>query len=117
MSAERRLSELSAEQLEQLRRDLEQRARELTTRRWNADPEDVRRAVAKLVLTLVEFLRQLMERQAIRRMDAGTLTETEVERVGLGLMRLEETVRELAQQFGVSPDELGLDLGPLGKLL
>ena len=85
--------------------------------RWNADPEDVRRSVAKLVLTLVEFIRQFLERQAIRRMDAGTLTEEETEAVGLALMRLEETVREMGAQFGLAPEDLKLDLGPIGKLM
>ena len=85
--------------------------------RWNADPEDVRRSVAKLVLTLIEFIRQVLERQAIRRMDAGTLTAEETEAVGLALMRLEETIRDLAAQFGLDPSELKLDLGPVGKLV
>lgn len=85
--------------------------------RWNADPEDVRRAVLKLVLTLVELIRQLLERQAVRRMEHGTLTGDETESVGLALMRLQETVHDLARQFDISPDELNLDLGPIGKLL
>ncbi|HSL82374.1 MAG TPA: gas vesicle protein K, partial [Thermoanaerobaculia bacterium] len=87
-----------------------------TPPRWNAAPEDVERSVARLVLALVEFLRKLMERQAIRRMDEGTLTEAEVERLGRALMRLEDTVHDLARRFGLSPDELNLDLGPLGRL-
>jgi hypothetical protein len=85
--------------------------------RWNADPEDVRRSVLKLVLTLVELVRQLLERQAIRRMEAGTLTDEETESVGLALMRLQETITDLAKQFDISPDELNLDLGPVGKLM
>ena len=85
--------------------------------RWNADPEDVRRSVLKLVLTLVELIRQLLERQAIRRMEAGTLTDEETEAVGLALMRLQETITDLATQFDISPDELNLDLGPVGKLM
>lgn len=85
--------------------------------RWNANPEDVRRAVLKLVLTLVELIRQLLERQAIRRMEAGTLSDDETESVGLALMRLQETVLDLARQFDISPDELNLDLGPVGRLL
>jgi len=85
--------------------------------RWNADPEDVRRAVLKLVLTLVELIRQLLERQAIRRMEAGTLTDDETESVGLALMRLQETVLDLARKFDISPEELNLDLGPVGKLI
>ena len=85
--------------------------------RWNANPDDVRKSVLKLVLTLVELIRQLLERQAIRRMEAGTLSEGETEAVGLALMRLQETIHELATQFDISPDELNLDLGPVGKLL
>jgi hypothetical protein len=73
--------------------------------------------VAKLVLTLVEFLRQLLERQAIRRMEADTLTPEEVEAIGTALMRLEETVRDLGARFGLKPEDLNLDLGPLGRLL
>ena len=85
--------------------------------RWNASPEDVRRSVLKLVLTLVELIRQLLERQAIRRMDAGTLTADETEAVGLALMRLQETIHDLAAQFDLSPDDLNLDLGPVGRLM
>ncbi|HUG54242.1 MAG TPA: gas vesicle protein K [Vicinamibacteria bacterium] len=85
--------------------------------RWNADPEDVQRSVARLVLALVEFLRKLMERQAIRRMDAGTLTPEQVEEMGLALMRLEETLHQMAGQFGLTPEDLNLDLGPLGRLM
>jgi hypothetical protein len=87
-----------------------------TPPRWNAAPEDVERSVARLVLALVEFLRKLMERQAIRRMEEGTLTEEQVERLGQALMRLEETVHDMARRFGLSPEDLNLDLGPLGHL-
>src|SRR5438445_282821 len=79
---------------------------------WNADPDDVQRSVARLVLALVEFRRKLMERQAIRRMEAGTLTPEQVEAIGVALMRLEETLRELAARFGLTPEELNVDLGP-----
>jgi hypothetical protein len=85
--------------------------------RWNADPEDVRKSVLKLVLTLVELIRQLLERQAIRRMEAGTLSEAETESVGLALMRLQETILDLCKDFDIAPDELNLDLGPVGKLM
>jgi len=68
------------------------------------------------VLALVEFLRKLFERQAIRRMQAGTLTPAQTEAIGLALMRLEATVRQLARRFGLRPDELNVDLGPLGRL-
>jgi hypothetical protein len=107
---------LADEELETLRGELEERVGSGPPARWNADPENARRAVAKLVLALVDFLRQLMERQAIRRMDAGTLTVEEVERVGVALMRLEETLHEMAERFGIPPEELNLDLGPLGRL-
>lgn len=85
--------------------------------RWNASPEDVQRSVMQLVLTLVEFIRKLLERQAIRRMENRTLTKQETENVGLALMRLEETIRDLAAQFGLEPEDLNLDLGPVGKLM
>jgi len=85
--------------------------------RWNPDPEDVQRSVVRLVLTIVELLRRLMERQAIRRMEQKTLTRKEVEMVGDALMKLEETVREIGKKFGLTPEELNLDLGPLGKLM
>ena len=99
-----------------MRRELERVARSGGLPRWNADPEDVRRSVVQLVLTLVDFIRQILERQAIRRMDAGTLTDEETEAIGTALMRLEATVRELAEQFDLSLDDLNLDLGPIGKL-
>jgi len=107
---------LEIEELEALRAELERRTA-AEAPRWNADPEEVRRSVARLVLTLVEFIRRLMERQAIRRMEADTLTPEEVEAVGLALMRLEETIHDMATSFGLDPAELNLDLGPLGKLI
>ncbi|HLG69529.1 MAG TPA: gas vesicle protein K [Chloroflexota bacterium] len=85
--------------------------------RINSTPEDVEQGLAKLVLSLIEFLRRVLERQAVRRMDAGDLSEEEIERMGLTLMRLEEKLVELAGQFDLSPEDLNLDLGPLGKLL
>jgi Gas vesicle protein K len=85
--------------------------------RWNPEPEDVQKSVAQLVLTIVEFLRRLMERQAIRRMEQKTLTRKEVEAVGVALMTLEDTVREIGRKFGLTPEDLNLDLGPLGKLM
>ncbi|HEY8758266.1 MAG TPA: gas vesicle protein K [Candidatus Limnocylindria bacterium] len=104
------------DEIGELRRELE-RVRGLLPDRVNVDPEGVEQGVAKLVLTLVEFLRQLLERQAIRRMDGGTLTDDEIERVGVALMRLEAKVREMAEAFGLDPDDLNLGLGPIGKLL
>ena len=86
-------------------------------RRVNADPERVERGLAQLVLTLVELLRQLMERQALRRIDAGSLTDDEIERMGQTFMRLEQRMEELKQEFGLEDRDLNLDLGPLGTLL
>ena len=85
--------------------------------RWNPDPEDVQKSVARLVLTLMEFLRQLMERQAIRRMDRKTLTGRQADAVGTALMTLERTIRDIGRRFGLEPDDLNLDLGPIGKLM
>ncbi len=104
-------------ELEDLRRELERTASGQSPMRWNADPDDVQRSVAQLVLTLVEFIRKLLERQAIRRMEVGTLTDEQTEDIGRALMTLEETVREIAAKFGIGLDELNLDLGPVGKLM
>ena len=101
--------------LDALRTELERRVA-TEPARWNADPEEVQRSVAKLVLTLVEFLRQLFERQALRRLEQETLTADETEAIGLALLRLEETIGELARRFDLRPEDLNLDLGPLGRL-
>jgi hypothetical protein len=85
--------------------------------RINADPHNVERGLAQLALTIIELLRQLMERQAIRRMEAGTLTDDEIERLGQTFMRLEQRMGELKKSFGLEDKDLNLDLGPLGKLL
>jgi hypothetical protein len=103
-------------ELEELRRELERGAGK-SPLRWNADPEEVQRSVAQLVLTLVEFIRKLLERQAIRRMEAGTLTDEQTEDIGQALMKLEETVRDIAAAFGIPIEDLNLDLGPVGKLM
>ena len=103
-------------EIDSLREELERRTSALKPARWNADPEEVQRSVARLVLTLIEFLRQLFEKQAIRRMEQGTLTADETEKLGVALMKLEETVRDLAGRFNLTPEELNLDLGPLGRL-
>ena len=84
-----------------------------TALRWNPETDDVQRSVAQLVLTIVEFLRKLMERQAIRRIGEKTLTRKEAEAVGLALMKLEETVQEIGKKFGLTAEDLNLDLGPL----
>ncbi|MFF0453359.1 gas vesicle protein K [Nocardia africana] len=85
--------------------------------RIDTDPESVERGLVTLVLTLVELLRQLMERQALRRVDAGDLTDAQVERIGTTLMLLEQRMAELREHFGLTPEDLNIDLGPLGPLL
>ncbi|MEO1749548.1 MAG: gas vesicle protein K, partial [Pseudomonadota bacterium] len=85
--------------------------------RLEIDPDNVSHDLAKLVLTLIEFLRQLMEAQAIRRMEAGSLTEEQEESLGMTLFQSREKIIELAGEFGINADELTLDLGPLGKLV
>jgi len=87
------------------------------SRRVDADPENVERGLAQLVLTLVELLRQLMERQALRRIDAGTLTDEQVERLGTTFMELDKRMRKLLEEFGLQEEDLNIDLGPLGNLL
>jgi len=87
------------------------------TRRVEADPESVERGLAQLVLTIVELLRQLMERQALRRVDGGSLTEDQVERLGRTFMELDQRMAELRDEFGLTEEDLNLDLGPLGRLL
>lgn len=107
---------LSVQEIDDLRAELARLRATTTPSRWNAEPDDVRRSVGKLVLTLVEFIRRVLERQAIRRHEAGTLTPAEAEAVGTALMRLEETIADMARTFGLDPQELNLDLGPLGRL-
>jgi hypothetical protein len=108
---------LELREIESLRGEIERVARTSGTPRWNANPDEVRRSVVKLVLTLVDFVRQLLERQALRRVDANTLTPAETEAIGIALMQLETTVRDLAAQFDLNPEDLNLDLGPIGKLV
>jgi hypothetical protein len=85
--------------------------------RIEIDRAQVERGFASLVLTIVELLRQLMERQALRRIDVGDLTDDQVEEIGATLMALEERMTELREHFGLRPEDLNLDLGPLGPLL
>ena len=85
--------------------------------RVNADPHNVEKGLARLVLTLIDLLRQLMERQAIRRMEGGSLSDEEVERLGQTFMKLEQRMKELTKAFGLEKSDLNIDLGPLGKLL
>jgi hypothetical protein len=85
--------------------------------RLDLEPDTVEQDLVKLVLTVVELLRQLMERQALRRFDTGDLTEDQEERIGLTLMLLDDRMAELRDRYGLRPEDLNLDLGPLGPLL
>ncbi|MFG2140136.1 gas vesicle protein K [Streptomyces sp. NPDC048650] len=85
--------------------------------RFDIDRDEVGRDLVALVLTIVELLRQLMERQAIRRVDQGDLSDAQVDRIGETLMHLEERMTELCDQHGLRLEDLNLDLGPLGSLL
>lgn len=84
--------------------------------RINADPEHVENGLARLVLTVIELLREILEHQAIRRMDGGTLTDEQIERLGLALLKLSERMEELKTTFGLTDEDLNIDLGPLGRL-
>jgi gas vesicle protein GvpK len=99
-----------------LKRQLENIA-DRSLQRIDCDPETIEQGLAKLVLGLIELLRQLLERQAVRRMEGGTLSETQIEEMGQALMKLEAKVHELAGHFGLKPEDLNLGLGPLGNLL
>jgi hypothetical protein len=85
--------------------------------RINVDPESVEQGLAKLVLTLIEFIRRLLEKQAVRRMEGGDLSPEQIEELGLALMKLEEKLHDLKAQFGLSEEDLNLDLGPIGRLI
>jgi len=102
--------------LDPFMRDL-RRLDDTLTARVQADPENVERGLATLVLTLIELLRQLMERQALRRVEAGGLDDETIERLGSTLMALEARMDELKDAFGLDDEDLNLDLGPLGRLL
>lgn len=94
-----------------------QESRSALAPRIDANPGNVEKGLAKLVLTLIELIRKLLEKQAIRRMEAGSLSEEEIEKVGETLMRLENKMEELKQVFGLKDEELNLNLGPLGDLM
>lgn len=111
--SDRDLAGIVAE-MDRIRIDLDEGDR---PRRIATEPDNVERGLAQLVLTVVELLRQLMERQAIRRMEAGSLTDDQVERMGETFMKLAERMDELRERFGLTPEDLNLDLGPLGRLM
>lgn len=99
-----------------LREELDELVQALPNR-LDAGDDDLDVGLARLVLTLIEFVRRVLEHQAVRRLEAGTLTEDEEERLGLALMRLEERMVEMRQKLGLDEEDLQVDLGPLGKLL
>jgi hypothetical protein len=105
----------AAANADELAAELSALARALPAR-INADPERVEQGLAQLVLTLVEVLRKVLEHQAVRRMEGGSLDDAEVERLGLALLRLNDRMRELKDAFGLSDEDLTIDLGPLGRL-
>lgn len=112
--------QVSPEQIETVVADLRRQldaAERGTLARLECSPESIEQGLAKLVLGLIELLRRLLERQAVRRMEGGSLTEQQVEEMGQALMKLEEKIREIAAAFGLKPEDLNLDLGPLGNLL
>ena len=92
-------------------------AKPLTRPRIEIKQNDVKNGLGKLVLTLVELIRELLERQAIRRIEAGSLTDAEIERLGSTFLQLSNQMSQLKEQFGLTDDDLNLDLGPLGRLL
>ena len=91
--------------------------RRLLPQRLETDPESVERDLFKLVLTIIELVRQLMEKQALRRVDEGDLTDEQIEGLGRGLMHLEAAMEELKGRYGLTTADLNIDLGPLGSLL
>jgi hypothetical protein len=85
--------------------------------RLETDSESVEKDLFKLVLTVIELVRQLMEKQALRRVDEGDLTDEQVEGLGMGLMHLEQAMQELKDRYDLTTEDLNIDLGPLGSLL
>ena len=94
-----------------------QQARNALPSKIDANPENVEKGLARLVLTLIELIRKLLEKQAVRRVESGSLCEDEIEKVGETLMRLQEKMQELKETFGLKDEELNLNLGPLGDLI
>ena len=106
----------AAETLDLIAADLRELAPALTER-IEDHPEYVETGLAKLVLTLIDVIRQVLEQQAVRRMEGGGLSDEEVERLGLALLRLQERLEEIKIAFGLEGEDLNIDLGPLGRLL
>ena len=113
--SDERVTEVTPGTAAEFERELREVARALPER-IDADPEHVEQGLARLVLTLIEVLRKVLEHQAVRRMDGGSLSDEEVERLGLALLRLSERMDELKRLFGLDDEDLEIDLGPLGRL-
>jgi len=107
---------LKSESIDEIAEELEKVENALPNR-INADPENVEHGLAKLVLTLIELIRKLMEKQAMRRIESDSLNEEEIERLGETLMKLENKMNELKEIFGLTDEDLNLNLGPLGDLM
>lgn len=107
--------DVTADEVRALHAELTAIARALPER-IEANPEQVEQGLARLVLTLIEVLRKVLEHQAVRRMEGGTLTDAEVERMGVTLLRLNDRMEELKGVFGLKDDDLSIDLGPLGRV-
>lgn len=105
------------EEVAQAVSDLSSQPGQGAPQRIDCSPDNVEQGLARLVLSIIELLRKVLERQAIRRMEGGSLSEGQVEEMGQSLMKLEAKIRQLADQFGLKPEDLNLDLGPLGNLL
>ena len=107
---------VNADSIDQFAEELD-KVENALPKRINADPAKVEKGLAKLVLTLVELIRKLMEKQAMRRIEGGSLTDEEIERIGETLMKLENKMQELKEVFGLKDEELNINLGPLGDLM
>lgn len=110
------MAEIETDYPEEFIREIERIQRNLPER-INTDTENIENGLAKLVLTLIELIRSLMEKQAMRRIENGSLSDAEIERIGETLMKLENKVQELKEMFGLKDEDLNLNLGPLGDLL
>lgn len=94
-----------------------EKVQDVLPKRIDANPKNVEKGLAKLVLTLVELIRKLLEKQAMRRIEGGSLTDEEIEKMGETLLKLENKMQELKEIFGLKDEELNLNLGPLGDLM
>jgi hypothetical protein len=108
--------EIETEHVEEFIEEM-RRVTEGLPERINIDAHSIEQGLAKLVLTLIEFIRRLLEKQAIRRMEGGDLSPEQIENLGLALMTLEARMQELKAQFGLAEQDLNLDLGPVGRLI